>query len=85
MGRKARAWLGARQRLGHFCNLEPAKLRGFDFGAVAGDAFSELSETLRIARVEVGVMERGFVCGDLGLQPLDLTRQPVVIPLVLVR
>ena len=65
-------------------NLEPAQLRSFDFGTVASDAFGQRGEPVRIARVEVGVVQRRLVGSDLGLQLLDLAGQSVVITLVLV-
>ena len=56
----------APQRLGHFRDLEPTHFRGFDVGAVTGDAFGELGEAVWIARVEVRIGKRRFIDRDLG-------------------
>ena len=72
------------ERLGHFCDFEPAEFGRLDLGPVSGDALRQFRETIGIAGVEVGIRKRGFICDDFGLQPLDLARQPVVIALVLV-
>ena len=64
--------------------MQPALLRGFDIRAVAGDPLRQLSEAIGVPEEQVRVAKRRFVRGQLGLQPLDLSWQPVVIALVLV-
>src|SRR6185437_8390723 len=65
--------------------FQPAILCRFDLGAVAGDTLGQLGKAAWIAGVEVGVGKRSFVGGDFGHKTIDLTRQAIVIALVLVR